>query len=292
MAQVADPQDHTSTNPGTDINADDMLAQLAGSEIDRLLAEADVAKSNEPAPTASPASAALTAPAIPRDPREIAAVETELGLDEAALTSQLDELFNQLQEETAAKVAQIAPAAQPAAEPSPPADAAPIEGTQATVEAPPTEAAAQAPAPETTLTEGAERAALLEAAGFESNPDQPQPVEKEIAPAPAAQIPPIAAAAPPPAPNAKAEPIAPAQTSAEDSERSAVLSAAGFESAESVESKAGMIPIWIKPLIWINRPIEHCSPAIRQAMGRAAIVTLVNALLVLSYLAITHTHHH
>ncbi len=42
MAQVADPQDTSASNPESLGSADEMLSQLAGSEIDRLLAEADV----------------------------------------------------------------------------------------------------------------------------------------------------------------------------------------------------------------------------------------------------------
>jgi hypothetical protein len=265
MAQVADLKDPSTSNTEPVGNADEVLSQLAGSEIDRLLAEADVATTPDPAPASAAATPGPSAP----DLRQVAAVESELGLDEAALTSQLDELFNQLQEETTAKAAQAQ-------------QSAVAEAPAAAVDAAPT---AETAAIETPPTEGAERAALLEAAGFESEPKPAEaaPVQSAPASAPA----PVAQTPPPPAPTPAAHPTPPATPSAEASERSAVLDAAGFE---SVEFETPTVPFWIKPLEWINAPIEHCSPAVRQAMGRAAIVTLVNAILVLSYLAISHHH--
>jgi hypothetical protein len=267
MAQVADLKDPSTSNTEPVGNADEVLSQLAGSEIDRLLAEADVATTPEPASV--PASAAATPTPSAPDLRQVAAVESELGLDEAALTSQLDELFNQLQEETTAKAAQA---------------------EQTAVAEPPAAAVDPAPTPEAAVvetppTEGAERAALLEAAGFESEPKPVDAAPAQSAPAPAPA--PAAQAPPPPAPSPAAHLTPAATPSAEASERSAVLDAAGFE---SVEFETPTVPFWIKPFEWINAPIEHCSPAVRQAMGRAAIVTLVNAILVLSYLAISHHH--
>ena len=178
MAQVADPQDTSASNPESLGSADEMLSQLAGSEIDRLLAEADV-ESPQPKSQSAPVEPGATKSAHSvSDLREAAAIENELGLDEASLTSQLDELFNQLQDETAAKVAQIAekPAAPP---PAPPALA----------EAKAAEPSLPEPAAEAAPTEGAERAALLDAAGFEA-PEKP--AEAELA-TPAAEIQPATA---------------------------------------------------------------------------------------------------
>jgi hypothetical protein len=248
MAQAASLQDPPIPTPDNLGSADEVLSQLAGSEIDRLLAEAETAPEPAP-PTAAPAvePSALKPPVSPA-----ASVESELGLDEATLNNQLDELFDKLQEETVPKPPAPAPA-----EPAPPAPAA---------EAP---APASVLAPETEGTEGNEKAALLEAAGFDAGAKQPETVAAESAPAasPEAKTPPAAA---------------PVETSV--SEKSAVLNAAGFENVE------GPLPIWLKPLEWINAPVRHSSPAVRQALGRAAILTLVNALLVLSYLAMTHKH--
>jgi hypothetical protein len=291
MAQVADPQDTSASNPESLGSADEVLSQLAGSEIDRLLAEADV---EAPQPSAESEPSGPTRPnsasSVP-DLREAAAVENELGLDEASLTSQLDELFNQLQDETAAKAAQMTE--------SPSASPPPVAPPEAKAAKPPP----AAPAAEAAPTEGAERAALLEAAGFES-PEKPAESETTAAAAtpasgatteheaatsaPAAQP----AATTPTAPSAAAEASAAAppatQEAGEASERSAVLSAAGFETTDAGSTP---LPMWIKPLVWINAPIRRCSPAVRHAMGRAAIVTLINSVLVLTYIAFTHRHH-
>jgi hypothetical protein len=157
-------------------NTDDLISQLASSEIDRLLAEAD----GNPAPMES----------------------TKL--------------------------------------PEPPASAAP---------------------------EGTERAALLEAAGFESAP----------APAAVTAIPP-----------------------AED-ERTALLQAAGFESPVelhfekpgadlAVESNSVPVPIYLKPLVWINLPIDATPAIVRQMLGKVALVTMFNALAVLTYVLFFRKH--
>jgi hypothetical protein len=113
------------------------------------------------------------------------------------------------------------------------------------------------------VAEGNERSALLEAAGFEKA-EEP------------------------------AEPPAPAPPHAGD-ERSALLQAAGFESPEAVAPESepaaelqvptedDRIPFYLKPLIWMNIPLENRPLLVRQMLGRAAIVTLVNALAVLTY---------
>jgi hypothetical protein len=207
----------------------------------------------------------------------VASAETELGLDEATLSSQLDQLFDQLQQDTAP--------APPAPGPDLPAVSSvqPPVAVEKRVETPAASIAEAPVAPDATAageapaTEGDEKAALLEAAGFDAKEQKP-----EVAPTPQA-APAVAAEVKVEAPAAPA--AAPVETS--NSEKSAVLDAAGFENTGSDE---GPLPIWIKVLMWINAPVNQAAPAVRQAMGRAAIVTLVNAVLVLSYLAISHKH--
>jgi hypothetical protein len=124
------------------------------------------------------------------------------------------------------------------------------------------------------LAEGPERAALLEAAGFDS-PKTPNPEPDEVA-------------------NAKPT----------GDERSALLQAAGFEStdpppaAKPAEVPAVEIPddvdrpapIYLKPLVWINAPLDACPPGVRSVLGKAGLLTLVNALAVLTYLFLTRRH--
>ncbi len=119
-----------------------------------------------------------------------------------------------------------------------------------------------------------ERAALLEAAGF----DSPK------------------SASPEPADAANAKPTG--------EERSALLQAAGFESSDPppaskpAEAPAVEIaddvdrpaPIYLKPLVWINAPLDACPPGVRSLLGGAALVTLANALAVLTYLFLTRRH--
>ena len=128
------------------------------------------------------------------------------------------------------------------------------------------------------ITEGSERAALLQAAGFDAPPQ------------------PAAASTPSPAPE-------PASTAPAEDERSALLEAAGFESPAAVQTDSSVnspanpiaekkakpqrdpnhIPFYLKPLIWINAPLDEYPTVVRQIMGTVGLVTLFNALVVLTY---------
>ncbi|MGD0462520.1 MAG: hypothetical protein ABSB74_08530 [Tepidisphaeraceae bacterium] len=122
------------------------------------------------------------------------------------------------------------------------------------------------------LAEGPERAALLEAAGFDS-PNTPEASD-----------------------GANGQPTG--------DERSALLRAAGFESSDSApasepakapavavpEDVDRPVPIYLKPLVWINAPLDACPPGARAILGNAALVTLVNALAVLAYLFFWRRH--
>ena len=136
----------------------------------------------------------------------------------------------------------------------------------------------KAEAPVATAMEGTERTALLEAAGFES--------------------------ARPESAGAPTEPAAPAPPPVQD-ERSALLQAAGVESPDDVgdapaapaaDAKLAAkvdddrVPIYLKPLVWFNIPFETCPSLIRQMLGRAGIVTLVNAIAVLTYVLFFKKH--
>ena len=244
VADLHDPPEAPAASPD---NTDEVLSQLAGEEIDRLLAEADKSPpSPAPAPQApAPDVAAAT------DPKPTS-------LDESQVSAQIDQLFSELQKE--------------GKPPQPPAADAPP------TEEPAAKEAAAAP-PQIPPTEGAERAALLQAAGFDANapaPTAPAPADTS-APAPQQQ------ATPPPA----ASPADPAAA-----ERAAVLTAAGFETGQNADAPSadGPLPVFLKPLEWMNAPLRHCSDGVRQAMGRAAIVTLINAILVLSYVLIFRRH--
>jgi hypothetical protein len=115
------------------------------------------------------------------------------------------------------------------------------------------------------LADGPERAALLQAAGFDS-------------PKAGAEMPDLSHAQP------------------TGDERSALLRAAGFDSNKPASAVAAMdpldrpLPFYLKPLIWLNAPLDGLSPAVRPMLGKAALLTMVNAIGVLAYLYFTRRH--
>ena len=46
------------------------------------------------------------------------------------------------------------------------------------------------------------------------------------------------------------------------------------------------MPVYLKPLVWINRPLVERPAIVRKVLGGAAIVTLFNALAVLTYVLV------
>ncbi len=171
-----------------------------------------------------------------------------------------DELLSQLASSEIDRLLAEAESGAAAKEAPPPVAEAPIEAPAPVAEPP-------AAAPPVAAAEGSERSALLEAAGFEANKPQ---------------------AAPPP-PEAQ-------------SERSAILEAAGFESVEeSVAASPAAaevtdgedsdhVPFYLKPLVWINSPLESYPSVLRKMLGSAGIVTLLNALAVLTYVFFFRKH--
>jgi len=229
MAQAAIDLPQNSNDP-TSSNTDELLSQLAGSEIDRLLAEADSAGEGEES----------------TESQNVAPESSE----DHALNAQLDTLLNEAEK--------MAPVARGNAAPALPA-------------APPLESAAGA-------TEGAERAALLQAAGFDAT---------------------AGAAAAAAADNAEAK--------GAGEERSALLQAAGFETDAQAEAagdseaatladlhtavaEEASLPIYLKPLEWINAPLASAPEALRQVLGKAAIITLLNAIAVIMYVIVFRKH--
>jgi len=201
MAQASvdlpDPKQRPgSTSPGAaPTNVDDLLAQLAGEEIDRLLAEAETGRTPESAeppraesPAARPPSPVRTKPPT-LDPVAQAASDPV----DAAMSAQLDELFDQLESQKAPAATPAGPAAEAAAPvvtptpeapaliaTAPAAEAVPAAGGHEAVNvAPPAEAAEAAPSVSFATagelaTTPAERVAL--------ELDLPEPSPAEVAP--------------------------------------------------------------------------------------------------------------
>ena len=215
---LPDPLESASSTPLG--NADDLLAQLAGEEVDRLLAEADAEE--RPADAATPAPPAAEAP----------------------IQDQLDALFSEIATPNAAAPLEPAPGQPaPAAAPATEMAVRPIVAEDALAATPPaapdadiaaTALAAATPATSRSSAElettSAERHALAE-----PEPADEMPATGEL----------MALAAP-------AEDDAP-------------------------------LPMYLKPLEWMNAPFAFLPQGARDALGQIAIFTLVNAVAVLIY---------
>jgi len=266
--------------PASGANTDELLAQLAGEEIDRLLAEADsAAPSAAAAAVAAPVSAArekgpATPPPAPSTPTvetqkiEVVAkvalgdvpsappavsipkpLETDTAV-EAAVSAQLDELFQQLTGGDTGKAAAPAVPAAPAA----------VEDVSAAAREADQAISAAAPAALTALE------AELEAAA---------PAGSADASAPAEPVDPNASTSV--AERAVLDAVGAPPASAEDAEVDAIL-----------EIKA--LPFYLKPLEWLNAPLESCPDAIRDVIGKIAILTTFNAVALLLYVLLFRKH--
>ena len=212
---LPDSTDHAKDATTTTIaGADDLLAQLAGDEIDRLLAESDVERETKPAES-------LAAPPASSSDQEHDA------------DGELDAVMNELK---------TVPVGKPAAAPAEPAT-------------PVAEQPAQAPL----------------------SPPAPAPVVNEAVPHTAAS-------------NAEAE------TAASAAERAA-LDGKEDESADLLATTsllAGdereLSPL-LKPLAWLSAPLDAFPDNVREALGKIAILTLVNAIAVLAYVMLFRRHH-
>ena len=200
---------------GPKASTDDLLSQLAGEEIDRLLAEADA---DQPAVTRAPFHVGPPAEGEDEAPVPAAAAVTPTNESVPAPTAK----GSPAEAEVAAEMDALFSAAA--------AKDAELENAAAQVIA---DAAVQAES-ETTA---AERAGLQVPAGV-------------AAPADAA-----------PAPGA----------------------------AEDDDDRP--LPLYLRPLEWINAPLALLPEGVRDFVGKAAIVTLVNAAVILAYVLIARRGH-
>jgi hypothetical protein len=53
----------------------------------------------------------------------------------------------------------------------------------------------------------------------------------------------------------------------------------------------GRLPLILKPLEWINAPLDLCPENVREMVGKIAILTMVNAAAVLAYVWMFRRHH-
>jgi hypothetical protein len=206
--------------PTTIAGADDLLAQLAGDEIDRLLAESDIERDGKPT------SAAPAASISPTHQQPDATVE-------------LDVVMNELQAAPVAKP--VAPAESPAAVVEKPAEAA----LAPAVPSPPvgeTVSDTTASDAEAEAASAAERAALDDEDNDNDNDNENE----------------------------------------NDEDLLASTSLLGGDERE-------LSPL-LKPLAWLSAPLDAFPDAVREALGKVAILTLVNAIAVLAYVMLFRRH--
>jgi hypothetical protein len=56
-----------------------------------------------------------------------------------------------------------------------------------------------------------------------------------------------------------------------------------LEGTSETAEKRNRLEILLRPLEWLNKPLSACSDAVREALGKVAIMTLINALAILVY---------
>jgi hypothetical protein len=120
---------------------------------------------------------------------------------------------------------------------------------------------------------------LIESAGTSSSPAPPLALE-----VPTPREPPAAPAAPAVVVPAFEEPHESTSDAHAAAERAALSEAAPTpDDRENVLDMAAPLPIYLRPLEWLNAPLASCPERLRETLGKVAIVTLVNAIAVLAY---------
>ena len=244
--------------------ADDLLAQMAGEEIDRLLADESLTAESIADSPSSPAATTRAQPAVATP----SAPGSEPDPDTAM---QLDALFAEL-----VAVEPVVPASVPRPAPRP------AEASRPAIEQVDTVLSQQ-------LDDLFAQLQSEEAAAAPPVPVSPAPVSQP-APQPAVVAMPTVAAEQPPA----EMPVDPAdQTSALERQ---VLSAELLNTADETTSAASpdaptpadepqepRVPLYLRLLELVNAPLANASETIRDFIGKAAIMNIVLALLILMY---------
>jgi len=255
IVDLPDPMQPPVTAAGTD----ELLAQLAGEEIDRLLAEADAERPSgqklEGAASAAPDSPALPG-AVPPTVQQQAA--SAAAAADAELSAQLDNLFADL---TTATPSTPSTATAAAAAENPVAPIAPIATTDDLLSTTLVPIAGTLPGSATTP----ESAPAPEATPV-------HPVEAELRATEALERAGRATA------NAEAQ-AAPLPASPQD----AALAMLAAEDSPP-------LPFYLRPLEWLSAPLDACPENVRDVIGKVAILTTVNAVSVLVYIFLVRRH--
>ena len=265
-------------------SADDLLAKMANEEIDRLLGEADTERpttapppdlNTDPAPTLAPAQTPpLLATENPTPNNSVAirhrSAPRKSDPPDPDITRQLDDLFAELNTSPAATAATPPPPPTPAAQPDP-------QTARQLDNAPPR---IDIPAP-------------------------PPPPSPTLQPPPAAD--PVTQPAPPPAPNLAIADNAPPAIDVADQTGPIERQALTPQSADApppdhstdqaapppnppASDDTATLPLFVRILEWINAPVARFGDDARSLIGKVAILTLLNAVLLLLYLLIFRRH--
>lgn len=261
---LPDPVEQNSPAPGA--SADDLLAQLAGDEIDRLLAGAHetpgkpsaggAATPKKPSDGTSPhAAPEPSSQELKRAEADPAPVEEPQSAPDAEekIDSQLEALFAELND----------PEAKPKHSAASESKAGSPENKAQAVDDPPV---AATDLDSTIESEASEKIAQVESEMTDAEADAPADAEK---------------AAP--------EPVVEDPTQGESAN---LLSIQEMRSREAGERPAALLaedvddaplPLVLRPLEWINAPFAELPEGVRELLGKVAIVTLFNAVAVLLY---------
>lgn len=205
-------------------SADDLLAQLAGDEIDRLLGEAEA--ENGPLDESLPNESATAPAALPA---------TDVSARSAIETPTM---------EPAATSVASGPVAGAAVEDVAAVDTAAMRVAQDTL-ADDAADATETPATDLDQTIAAEAAAIF----ADPSPDSDSPT------------------------------VATAAQAAD--ERAGLLTAVAAEADDEIDTSP--LPIFLRPLEWLNAPLAALPETTREFLGKAAIVTLINSAAIIAY---------
>lgn len=231
QATVDLPDPLKTPAPTTSGGTDDLLAQLAGEEIDRLLADADVEASS------AAQSAALNSPAADPAVSDLEPVTTSHAGGSAPGSS-------------------TAPSPQLLQKDSDPELAAALDNLLDGLD----EKLAETPAPPGVI-ETAKPAVGVETRNFEPTPG-PEPGESGTS----------------------------------SSERHALTPQVAASDLDALDAEAAngpvndSLPFYLKPLEWLNAPLAGSPDYFRDAIGKIAILTLVNAAAILIYVRFIRRH--
>jgi len=260
---MVDLPDPLETPRATSLGPDDLLAQMAGEEIDRLLAEAEA----ETPPVRRPPHSVIEdeLSAFPGQEAFTVAKEQPVSTEApsaAVPPSPVDPLAGELD-----SLLESLTAAQP---PAPVLAPAPADALVGPVE--PEQSPALIPVAEAAVSSG-EAAALFSA-----------PAQETVA---ADTAPPLTF-----------EDTTAAERSAlaagESPARGSALADAPSSDAEAAASEqldtTPRLPRWLLPLEWINAPLAACPDLLREFIGKAAVLTALNALAVIFYVRFIRRH--